>query len=74
MHTTKGAKPRYQKGERTMSKNITIKEAAEKFGKQLEALGKKASTVGTSKRCLDLFVGTINSCPAPSLSSTNHSN
>ena len=39
-----------------MSKNITIKEAVEKFAKQLEALGKKPSTIGTSKRCLDLFV------------------
>ena len=39
-----------------MSKNITIKEAAEKFAQQLEALGKKPSTIGTSQRCLDLFV------------------
>ena len=39
-----------------MSKNVTIKEAAEKFAKELEALGKKPSTIGTSKRCLDLFV------------------
>ena len=39
-----------------MSKNVTVKKAADEFIQQLEALGKKASTVGTSKRCLDLFV------------------
>jgi hypothetical protein len=39
-----------------MSKNVTVKKAAEEFVQQIEALGKKDSTVGTSKRCLDLFV------------------
>lgn len=39
-----------------MSKTITITKAADTFIKELEGLGKKPSTVGTSRRALDLFI------------------
>ena len=39
-----------------MSENINLKQAVDEFVKQLEALGKKPSTVNTSRRCLDLLI------------------
>ena len=40
-------------------KEITIVKAAENFIAELEALGKKPSTIGTSRRTLDLLVACL---------------